>query len=69
MAKVMTEENKDLKRWDLLESIGNGAFSNVYRARDREGDSGDVAIKVVRKSEMNKTQVSWALNSKAQIHL
>ncbi|KAJ8121242.1 hypothetical protein O1611_g10151 [Lasiodiplodia mahajangana] len=36
--------------------MGDGAFSNVYRARDRQGDAGEVAIKVVRKFEMNNMQ-------------
>jgi serine/threonine-protein kinase RCK2 len=47
-----------LERWELLEKMGDGAFSNVYRARDLEGDAGEVAIKVVRKFEMNSNQVS-----------
>lgn len=38
--------------------MGDGAFSNVYRARDTTGDRGEVAIKVVRKYEMNSMQVS-----------
>lgn len=47
-----------LERWELLEKMGDGAFSNVYRARDLQGDHGQVAIKVVRKYEMNNMQVS-----------
>lgn len=47
-----------LERWELIEKMGDGAFSNVYRARDLEGDAGEVAIKVVRKFEMNSMQVS-----------
>ena len=46
-----------LERWSLLEKMGDGAFSNVYRARDTQGQYGEVAIKVVRKFEMNSTQV------------
>ena len=46
-----------LERWTLLEKMGDGAFSNVYRAKDNEGRTGEVAIKVVRKFEMNSTQV------------
>ena len=46
-----------LDRWTLIEKMGDGAFSNVYRARDNEGRTGEVAIKVVRKFEMNSTQV------------
>jgi hypothetical protein len=47
-----------LERWVLVEKMGDGAFSNVYRARDSTGELGEVAIKVVRKFEMNSTQVS-----------
>ena len=47
-----------LERWILLEKMGDGAFSNVYRARDTTGQWGEVAIKVVRKFEMNSQQVS-----------
>ena len=43
---------------DLIEKMGDGAFSNVYKARDLEGKAGEVAIKVVRKFEMNSSQVS-----------
>jgi len=38
--------------------MGDGAFSNVYRARDTTGQFDQVAIKVVRKYEMNNLQVS-----------
>jgi hypothetical protein len=45
-----------LERFILVEKMGDGAFSNVYRARDtRTGH--EVAIKVVRKFEMNSNQV------------
>ncbi len=47
-----------LERWTLLEKMGDGAFSNVYRAKDTTGQMGEVAIKVVRKFEMNSNQVS-----------
>ena len=47
-----------LDRWILVEKMGDGAFSNVYRAKDSQGKVGEVAIKVVRKFEMNSTQVS-----------
>ena len=46
-----------LDRWTLLEKMGDGAFSNVYRAKDNTGRYGEAAIKVVRKFEMNSTQV------------
>jgi hypothetical protein len=47
-----------LERWTLIEKMGDGAFSNVYRARDNNHQYNEVAIKVVRKFEMNSTQVS-----------
>ena len=47
-----------LERWTLLEKMGDGAFSNVYRARDNTGKYGEVAIKAVRKFEMSQSQVS-----------
>ena len=50
-----------LERWTLLEKMGDGAFSNVYRAKDNTGQMGEVAIKVVRKFEMNSSQVSIGL--------
>jgi hypothetical protein len=67
LKRLVEEENANksklpkypgLERWELLEKMGDGAFSNVYRARDLEGDAGEVAIKVVRKFEMNSNQVS-----------
>ncbi|KAK4144441.1 kinase-like domain-containing protein [Dichotomopilus funicola] len=65
IAKLVAEENESkskfpnypgLERWRLIEKMGDGAFSNVYRAQDREGTAGEVAIKVVRKYEMNSMQ-------------
>lgn len=66
VAKIVQEENENrskfpkypgLEQWELLEKMGDGAFSNVYRARDRAAkDAGQVAIKVVRKFEMNNMQ-------------
>ena len=47
-----------LERFKLLEKMGDGAFSNVYRAKDLTGEFKEVAIKVVRKYEMNSNQVS-----------
>ena len=47
-----------LERYKLLEKMGDGAFSNVYRAKDSTGEFDEVAIKVVRKFEMNSNQVS-----------
>ncbi|CAK4033689.1 Serine threonine- kinase srk1 [Lecanosticta acicola] len=45
-----------LERWTLVEKMGDGAFSNVYRAKDTTHVYDQVAIKVVRKFEMNSTQ-------------
>ncbi|KAJ5750369.1 Serine/threonine-protein kinase srk1 [Penicillium manginii] len=45
-----------LERWILIEKMGDGAFSNVYRAKDSTGQRDEVAIKVVRKFEMNSNQ-------------
>ncbi|KAI0169379.1 CAMK/CAMK1 protein kinase [Hypoxylon sp. FL1284] len=65
VAKLVAEENENrnkfpkypgLERWELLEKMGDGAFSNVYRAKDLQGNAGEVAIKVVRKFEMNNIQ-------------
>jgi hypothetical protein len=69
VAKLVQEENESkgkfpkypgLERYELLEKMGDGAFSNVYRARDLTGGAGECAIKVVRKYEMNNMQVSSA---------
>lgn len=51
-----------LDRYTLIEKMGDGAFSNVYRARDNTGQYPEVAIKVVRKFEMNSTQVWYPPN-------
>ncbi|KAM5355316.1 hypothetical protein ACJ41O_001962 [Fusarium nematophilum] len=65
LAKLVAEENASkskfprypgLERWELINKMGDGAFSNVYRARDTTGERGEVAIKVVRKYEMNSMQ-------------
>ena len=47
-----------LERFHLVEKMGDGAFSNVYRAKDLTGEFQEVAIKVVRKYEMSSSQVS-----------
>lgn len=46
-----------LDRYILIEKMGDGAFSNVYRAKDTMTNMEEVAIKVVRKFEMNSNQV------------
>lgn len=68
LARLVQEENESkgklprypgLERWRLVEKMGDGAFSNVYKAQDlsAENNVGQVAIKVVRKFEMNSNQV------------
>jgi hypothetical protein len=65
LAKLVAEENANrnkfprypgLERWVLLEKMGDGAFSNVYKARAIDDDKREVGIKVVRKYEMNNMQ-------------
>ncbi|KAI9838824.1 MAG: hypothetical protein M1819_004030 [Sarea resinae] len=65
LEKIVAEERESsgkfpkypgLERWILVEKMGDGAFSNVYRAKDSTGESPEVAIKVVRKFEMNSSQ-------------
>ncbi|CUS13397.1 unnamed protein product [Tuber aestivum] len=65
LAKIVAEERESrerlprypgLERWALKEKMGDGAFSNVYRARDTREEYGEVAIKVVRKYELNTSQ-------------
>jgi serine/threonine-protein kinase RCK2 len=51
-----------LERYQLVEKMGDGAFSNVYRAKDTQ-QGGEVAIKVVRKFEMNSNQVCPTVGS------
>ncbi|KAI5777011.1 hypothetical protein EDC01DRAFT_430784 [Geopyxis carbonaria] len=70
LARLVAEEkaNRDklprypgLDRYALKQKMGDGAFSNVYRARDTQGVHGEVAIKVVRKFELNASQVCTKL--------
>lgn len=61
VAEERSQRNKmpkypGLERWILMDKMGDGAFSNVYRAKDTTGEYGEVAIKVVRKFEMNSNQ-------------
>ena len=48
--------SKGLEQYRLVEKMGDGAFSNVYKAVDRKTGQ-KVAVKVVRKYELNSTQV------------
>jgi hypothetical protein len=49
------------ERFQLIKKMGDGAFSNVYKARDRQTGQ-KVAIKVVRKYELNSNQVGAPLH-------
>ncbi|KAG8920602.1 hypothetical protein FRC02_000804 [Tulasnella sp. 418] len=48
---------KGLERFKLLEKMGDGAFSEVYKALDLTSGQ-KVALKIVRKFELNASQVS-----------
>lgn len=65
LARIISEEKANreklpkypgLERYSLQQKMGDGAFSNVYHARDLQGIHGDVAIKVVKKFELNASQ-------------
>ncbi|KAJ6035588.1 uncharacterized protein N7446_010350 [Penicillium canescens] len=66
MAESKMPSYPGLGRWTLLETIGKGGFSNVYRAEDSTSEYGEVAIKVMRKYEMNKQQID---NMNKEIHI
>ncbi|KAI9282558.1 kinase-like domain-containing protein [Sporodiniella umbellata] len=51
-----------LERYEILEKVGEGAFSYVYRAKDKVTEQ-EVAIKVVRKKELDASE-----NGKAHLH-
>lgn len=53
-----------LERWGLIEKIGDGAYSTVYRATDTKSEFNEVAVKVMRKYEMNDKQVSISMLSR-----
>jgi hypothetical protein len=70
--RIITEERESkaklprypgLERYTLVDKMGDGAFSNVYRAKDNTRQFDEVAIKVVRKFEMNNNQVCSTQNS------
>jgi len=54
-AKSKMPTYKGLENFKLLEKMGDGAFSNVYNALDLTTGK-KVAVKVVRKYELNATQ-------------
>ncbi|KAG2182644.1 hypothetical protein INT44_005623 [Umbelopsis vinacea] len=65
-AKIVEEEKlskntmpvyRGLERFKLLEKMGDGAFSNVYRAYDTVTEE-QVAVKVVRKFELDQSEIN-----------
>ncbi|KAJ4472318.1 kinase-like domain-containing protein [Lentinula aciculospora] len=54
-AKTQMPSYKGLENFKLLEKMGDGAFSNVYKALDLKTGQ-KVAVKVVRKYELNASQ-------------
>jgi serine/threonine protein kinase len=50
-----------LEDYKLIEKMGDGAFSNVYKAVERKTGR-KVAVKVVRKYELNSSQVRPLFN-------
>lgn len=49
-------DRQGLEAFKLVEKMGDGAFSNVYKAIERKTGR-KVAVKVVRKYELNSSQV------------
>lgn len=65
--KIVAEENeqrsklphyKGLERYELVEKMGDGAFSIVYKAIDLQTND-YVAIKVIHKQDLSSSQVSF----------
>ncbi|KAJ7283833.1 kinase-like domain-containing protein [Mycena rebaudengoi] len=53
--KAQMPSYKGLENFQIVEKMGDGAFSNVYHAKDLTSEK-KVAIKVVRKFELNASQ-------------
>ncbi|CEP12073.1 hypothetical protein [Parasitella parasitica] len=53
--KTVLPNYPGLERFEMIEKIGEGAFSFVFKARDTATDS-EVAIKVVRKRELDASE-------------
>ncbi|KAI9027152.1 kinase-like domain-containing protein [Phycomyces nitens] len=73
-ARIVEEENiakqrmptyRGLERYKLIKKLGDGAFSNVFKALDTQTQE-NVAVKVVRKFELNRQQRASVLKE-AQI--
>jgi serine/threonine protein kinase len=55
-------DKQGLEGYQLVEKMGDGAFSNVYKAVDKLTGK-KVAVKVVRKYELNSSQVCTSSSS------
>ncbi|KAI8971043.1 kinase-like domain-containing protein [Pilobolus umbonatus] len=53
--KTVLPHYSGLEKYELIEKIGEGAFSYVFKARDKE-DGKEVAIKIVRKKELDASE-------------
>lgn len=60
LERTLLTSSQGLEEFKLIEKMGDGAFSNVYKAVDRRSGQ-KVAVKVVRKYELNQSQVRQAL--------
>ncbi|ANB14556.1 hypothetical protein AWJ20_2154 [Sugiyamaella lignohabitans] len=65
--QIIAEENEErskihrypgLERFDLIEKMGDGAFSIVYKAYDRTNKT-YVAVKIIHKQELSTNQVCF----------
>lgn len=65
LERTLLTSSQGLEEFELIEKMGDGAFSNVYKAVDRRSGQ-KVAVKVVRKYELNQSQVRQALFSGPQ---
>lgn len=59
LERTRLTSSQGLEEFTLIEKMGDGAFSNVYKAIDRRSGQ-KVAVKVVRKYELNQSQVRRA---------
>ncbi|KAI8340735.1 hypothetical protein BC941DRAFT_348075 [Chlamydoabsidia padenii] len=57
LAKQLLPSYSGLERYQLLQKIGDGAFSIVYEALDTETNE-KVAVKVVDQTKLKREQVS-----------
>jgi hypothetical protein len=63
-AKDKMPTYKGLERFRLVQKMGDGAFSNVFKALDLTSGT-SVAVKAVRKYELTSSQVSYPFQSQS----